>query len=131
MYKYLNLHPKRLLVEDCVKRAIALAANMDYRIVQRELNRYKRVTGAESYNSGYNPHRYIENVLKGEKLVFSAKEGERRMTGGEFCRQYPKGRYVLNMPGHFTACIDGVIYDTWDPSEKIVYTAYKITPATK
>ena len=29
-----------------------------------------------------------------------------------------------------TACVDGVIYDTWDCSEKCVYTAYQIVPVT-
>ena len=32
----------------------------------------------------------------------------------------------MNMAGHWRCCINGVIYDTWDCSEKCVYTAYKI-----
>lgn len=73
MYKYLNVHPKCKIAGDCVKRAITLAANMDYMTVQRELNRYKKVTGAKSFNSNYNPHKYVENVLHGVKLSFPAK----------------------------------------------------------
>ena len=42
VYKYFNAHPKGLSVEDCVKRAITVAAQMDYMEVQRELNRDKR-----------------------------------------------------------------------------------------
>ena len=49
MYKYLNVHPKGKIVRDCVKRAITLTANMDYMTVQRELNRYKKVTGAKKF----------------------------------------------------------------------------------
>ena len=30
------------------------------------------------------------------------------------------------MAGHWSCCVDGVIYDTWDCSEKCVYTAYKM-----
>lgn len=41
--------------------------------VQRQLNRYKKVTGASSYNTDYNPHKYVENILHGEKLSFPAK----------------------------------------------------------
>ena len=48
------------------------------------------------------------------------------MNGERFCIAYPKGRYILNMAGHWSSCIDGVIYDTWDCSEKCVYTAYKM-----
>ena len=130
MYKYFNAHPKGLSVEDCVKRAITLAAQMDYMEVQRELNRYKKVTGAKAFNSDYNPHKYVENVLHGVKLSFPAEKGKPRMNGQRFCESYKKGRYILNMAGHWSCCVDGVIYDTWDCSDKCVYTAYKIVPET-
>lgn len=125
-YQYLNMHPKGLKVEDCVKRSIALVAEMDYMEVQRELNRYKKITGAREYNTDYNPHKYCENVLKMKKLSFPAETGKCRMNGVLFCAMYPKGRYILNMAHHWTACVDGVIYDTWDCSEKCVYTAYEM-----
>lgn len=126
MYVYLNLNPKGKLTGDCVKRAISKAANMDYMEVSRELNRYKKVTGAKSFNSDYNPHKYVENVLKGEKLSFPAVKGQKRMNGERFCEAFPKGSYILNMAGHWSCCVGGIIYDTWDCSEKCVYTAYKI-----
>lgn len=130
MYQYLNVHPKGLIVGDCVKRAITLAAQMDYMEVQRELNRYKKVTGAQSFNSDYNPHKYVENVLHARKLSFPAERGKKRMTGEEFSRTHPTGRYILNMARHWSCCVDGIIYDTWDCSERCVYTAYQILPAT-
>jgi len=128
MYQFLNVHPKGLIVGDCVKRAITLAAQMDYMEVQRELNRYKKVTGAANFNSDYNPHKYVENVLHARKLSFPAQKGKPRMTAGEFSRTYPTGRYILNMAGHWSCCVDGVIYDTWDCSHKCVYTAYHVIP---
>lgn len=131
MYQFYNAHPKGLIVGDCVKRAITLAAQMDYMEVQRELNRYKKVTGAKSFNSDYNPHKYVENVLHGRKLSFPAKRGERRMTASKFSETHPHGRYILNMAGHWSCCVDGVIYDTWDCGEKCVYTAYQILPASE
>ena len=128
MYQFYNAHPKGLIVGDCVKRAITLAAQMDYMEVQRELNRYKKVTGARSFNSDYNPHKYVENVLHGRKLSFPAKRGERRMTAAKFSETHPVGRYILNMAGHWSCCVDGIIYDTWDCGDKCVYTAYQIIP---
>ena len=125
-FEYYNAHPKKLETTDCVKRAITLAAQMDYMEVKRELNRYKKVTGASSFNSDYNPHKYVENVLKGEKMSFPAVKGEPRMNGERFCAKYPKGRYILSMAGHWTCCIDGIIYDIWDCTQKCVYTAYKL-----
>ena len=95
--------------------------------VQRELNRYKKVTGAKSFNTDYNPHKYVENVLHGIKLSFPAEKGKPRMNGKRFCESYKKGRYILTMARHWSCCVDGVIYDTWDCSLKTVYTAYKIS----
>lgn len=131
MYQYYNAHPKGLSVGDCVKRAITVAAQMDYMEVQRELNRYKKVTGAKAFNSDYNPHKYVENVLHGIKLSFPAEKGKPRMNGQRFCESYKTGRYILNMAGHWSCCIDGVIYDTWDCSDKCVYTAYRIATQTE
>lgn len=126
MFRYYNAHPKGLIVSDCVKRAISRAANMDYMEVQRELNRYKKVTGAKTYNSDYNPHRYVKNILHGVKMSFPAIKGQKRMNGKTFSETYTKGSYILNMAGHWSCCVDGVIYDTWDCSSKCVYTAYKV-----
>lgn len=120
MYKYYNANPRGLSTDDCVKRAISVVTGMEYKNVQLELNRYKRVTGAESFNSDYNPHRYVEDVLKAKKITV------KKMTAGEFCRKYPTGRYILDMESHWSACVDGIIYDTWDCSKNVVNFAYEI-----
>lgn len=125
-YKFYNAHPKGLLVGDCVKRAITVTTQRDYMEVQRALNNYKKVTGASAYNADYNANRYVENVIKATKMSFPAVKGEPRMNGQRFCETHKHGRYILCMAKHWTCCIDGVIYDTWDCSEKCVYTAYSI-----
>lgn len=121
MYKYYNPHPKGLSVDDCVKRAIVVVTGMDYAVVQRELNEYKKVTGAKSFNSIKNLH-YVEDVLKATKVSFN-----KEMTAKEFCKKYPKGRYILDMDEHWSACVDGCIYDAWDCSQEKVNFAYEIT----
>lgn len=125
-YNFYNAHPEGKRVGDCVKRAIAKVTEMDYHQVQLELNRYKKVTGATSFNSDYNPHRYCEEVLHMKKLSFPAQKGVARMNGYSFAKSFPKGRYILNMAHHWTAYVDGVIYDTWDCRDKCVYTAYEL-----
>lgn len=127
MYEFLNLHPQGKLVGDCAKRAIAAVENRDYMEVQRELNRLKKETGCKSFNDDKNLKTYVAKHSY-YKLSFPAIKGESRMNGKRFCEAYPKGRYILNMAGHWTCCIDGIIYDTWDCSEKCVYTAWKYLP---
>ena len=128
MFEYYNPHPEGKLVKDCVKRAITKATGLDYEIVARQLNRYRKVTGAEKFNSNKNWKPYVEKELQAKKLSFPAIKGEPRMNGEKFAKYYNKGRYILRMAGHLSCCIDGVIYDTWDCSSKCVYTAYKLPP---
>lgn len=125
MYKFLNLHPKGKIVNDCVKRAIAGAENRDYMEVQRELNRLKKETHCDYFNDRKNITAYMQKHGY-MKLSFPAIKGESRMNGERFCQEYPKGRYILNMAGHLTCCVDGVIYDTWDCSQKCVYNVWKV-----
>ena len=125
MYKFLNLHPKRKIVRDCVKRAIAGAENRDYMEVQRELNCLKKETHCDCFNNRKNITAYMQKHGY-IKLSFPAVKGKPRMNGERFCQAYPKGRYILNMAGHLTCCVDGVIYDTWDCSQKCVYNAWKV-----
>ena len=95
--------------------------------VSRELNRLKKKeTGCKHFNDDKNWKTYVKK--KGyTKLSFPAVKGEPRMNGKRFCKTFPtKGRYILRVAGHLSCCIDGVIYDTWDCSEKCVYNAYKV-----
>ena len=121
MYKYYNPHPKGLSTDDCVKRAIVVVTGLDYSKVQRELNEYKTVTGAKSFNSVKNL-RYVEDILKAKKISLDVE-----MIVDEFCKKYPKGRYILDMDEHWSACVDGCIYDTWDCSDEKVNFAYEVT----
>lgn len=130
MYKYYNAHPKGMLVDDCVKRAICLTSRKDYNEVQRELNAYKKVTGAKKFYSDGNPRRYVEDVLGAERISFSGLVGFKRITAEQFCKMYPQGRYILSMAGHWSACINGNILDTWDCSDEYVNSAYAVTPVS-
>ena len=121
MYKYYNPHPKGLSTDDCVKRAIVVVTGLDYSKAQRNLNEHKAVTGAKSFNSIKNL-RYVEDVLKAKKIIFHSK-----LTAEEFSKKYPRGRFILDMDEHWSACVNGCIYDTWDSSKKTVNFAYEVT----
>ena len=118
MYRYYNPHPKGLLTDDCVKRAIVVVTGKSYEAVQRELNAYKKISGAETFNSAKNLC-YVEDRLGAEKII-----PEESLTAETFCREYPRGRYILAMEEHWSACVDGVIYDVWDCSGNLVNAVY-------
>ena len=125
MFSYLNLHPQQKKVRDCVKRAIAFVSDTPYEQIAKELNELKKEIKSKVFNDNKNWKEYVSR--KGwEKLSFPSEKGKVRMNGERFCQQFPKGTYLLRMAGHLTAVKDGVIYDTWDCSQKCVYTAWKI-----
>jgi len=96
-----------------------------YKDVALALNRHKKVTGAAKFNSNDNWRSYL--VAEGLTYIpFPAAAGEPRMNGERFSEQHPKGRFVLRMAKHLVACVDGVILDTWDCSQKCVYGAYRV-----
>ena len=43
-----------------------------------------------------------------------AEKGKKRMTVLEFAESHPKGQYVVSIANHETACVDGVILDSFN-----------------
>lgn len=125
-FEYCNVHPKGLRVGDCVKRAITKVTDKDYMEVQRELNRYKKKTGTSKFNNRDNWSPYLEEELGAIPIKMTPQKGQRRFDGHTFPEAFPKGRYIIQMAGHLTCCIDGVIYDTWDCRNKCIYKAWRV-----
>jgi len=123
MFKEFNAHPKGIKTGDCVVRAIATATKKDYLECRRELNQAKRELG----HSAYKDTKFLYDYLKDyPRLIFKPVKCEPRIKGSDFTELHPKGTYILKMEGHITACIDGVILDTWDCTYRSVYTAWEI-----
>lgn len=104
-------------VNDCVVRAVAIAGQLPYKQVYRQMNVY-----LYSYAHGRTarqavPRFIIEKFMKmlGWKYVPAKKYGEHYNMHLN-AKELPGGRIVADMDGHVSAVIDGVIHDTWDPS---------------
>ena len=127
MIKYYNPHPQGKNVADCVKRAITCASCQPYDVVSRALNRYKKISEADTYNNWHiNVVPFMNKFFLASKMSFPARKGQCRMTGSDFCQEHDSGIYVLQMANHVACVKDGVLYDSWDSSDKCVYTAYCI-----
>jgi hypothetical protein len=127
MFKYYNAHPRKLSVTDCTKRSISLTTGIPYQAVAKGLNDYKKVTGVKLFYNNPNPQGYMENVLGFSRRLIDKKPDGSRITVVEFANSHPCGRYVLSISGHWTACIDGIVYDTWDCTGKEALAYYEIT----
>ena len=60
------------------------------------------------------------------KHSFPAERGKPRMNTERFLEKFNKGRFILNQAGHFSAVVDGVSEDTFETTERCVYTAWEI-----
>lgn len=118
--------PKGAPKEDCQVRALTTARGIPYYeawkllyLVQGELRRCAFAL-VESLTAN-DPRFGVKRVLR-----FPAVKGKSRMTGAEFCKRHPKGRFILRMSHHVAAVKDGVLYDTFDSSAKCLYTAWEV-----
>lgn len=120
MYCFYNANPLGRRVNDCTVRAISLATKEDWDKTYRELSEYaqKLATMPDDviYIDGYLDRRF-------QKIYEKSKNN---ITVEQFVKEHPFGIYLITMRGHITCCIDGCIYDTFNPKDRIVWDAYKI-----
>ena len=117
MFQYYNNNPRNRHIDDCTLRAISLLTNKSWHDVYDELS-----TLANNDSLMMDSVVFIEDYLDDRYL----RECHYSKTIGEFAKEYPRGKYAVTMNGHITAIIDGIIYDTFDPSNRIMRCAWKI-----
>lgn len=124
IFEYTNPHPKELKTGDCVVRAITLAFNADYIETRKSLNEHKRFIGAESYKE----KRFINDYLEPyERLLIPVLKGVPRMKARTFIEKFGnEGTFIIRMAGHLACIKNGKLLDTWDSSNKAIYTAWRI-----
>ena len=111
-----NPNPVGRRVDDCSIRAIAKALGMDWE------SAYALVT-SYGFNMGDMPH---SNSVWGAVLRSNGfyrgtipNECPDCYTAEDFCRDNPKGTFVLGFGNHVATVVDGNLYDTWDSSNEV------------
>lgn len=115
-YSYYNPNPIKNNTRDCAIRAVAKALDVDWE------NAFARIS-AMAYGMG---ETMDSNAVWGAVL---RQNGFYRdvipntcpycYTISNFCKDHPKGIFVLATGDHAVTVVDGVIYDTWNTSELI------------
>jgi hypothetical protein len=110
---------------DCVTRAITLATGIPYKEVYEAINQLARAERKGSRKSGvssarngvyrFTYERYLKSL--GWRWTPTMKVGQGCKTHLR-AEELPAGRLVVIVSRHLTAVIDGVIYDTHDPSRE-------------
>ena len=123
-YAYFNANPQKLKTGDCVIRALAVAFDRTWYAMYDELcKRARDMATIPNDKKCWNAYlteascQPIQVIRKGKHLW---KDGH------DFAVKHKKGRYVLQMANHLSVAVDGVIYDIWDCSDRMVYKAWLV-----
>lgn len=115
MYRRYNANPSGKRVGDCTVRAIALALNRPWEEVYTDL----AVEGLRRHDMPSANHvwgTYLrENCFRREALPNTCPDC---YTIHDFCRDHPKGIYVLALQSHVVCVRNGDHYDTWDSGDE-------------
>ena len=117
MYKYYNSNPRNLHIEDCTTRALSTVLGIPWSDAYDILSKSARnmgmmmdsVKAVEIFLD-----RWFDRVHVTEKTV------------KEFIENHPRGRFLITMPNHITALVNGINYDTFDPGNKHIWSAWII-----
>ena len=123
MYVHFNNNPTGKNVGDCAVRAVSKALGVDWETAYLMIvkNGYEMgdmpssnsVWGAVLRQNGF----YRQSIPNTCPDCYTAED---------FCRDNPRGVYVLGFGNHVATVIDGKLYDSWQSSNEIPqYVWYK------
>lgn len=120
MYKYYNANPLGRHVNDCSVRAISLATGKSWDETYMELAHYGREQGIT-----FSEVEFIDEYLSNQYPEYVARyEGIRTLQ--DFLNLKLCGNWLITMAGHITCVKDGVCYDTFDPSDRVIWSIYRV-----
>ena len=111
-----NPNPVGRKVGDCAVRAVSKALNLDWETAYLLIAAYglrmgdmlssDSVWGAVLRDSGF----YRAAIPNTCPDCYTVRD---------FCRDHPRGVYVLGFGGHVATVVDGDLYDAWDSSKEL------------
>ena len=115
MFKYYNENPLKRYTSDCVIRSISCATHRSLDDV------YDELSDLAQYNGTLFDQRdfvlwYLDSNY--ERVTFLPK------TVGELAREYPNNIILCTVRGHICCVKFETIYDTFDPSDRLVEYAW-------
>lgn len=123
MWIEFNPSPTGRRVGDCAVRAVAKALDVDW-------EKSYMMLAANGFGMGDMPSSdsVWGSVLRQHGFYREAIPNTCPdcYTARDFCKDNPKGVYVLGFGGHVATVVDGDLYDSWDSSDEIpIYVWYR------
>lgn len=114
MYKMLNMNPEGRRTTDCVIRAIATVLGTDWDTIYDEIY----AEGKRHHDMMDANHIWIRWLERnGFRLYTIPSPCPGCYTVRDFCRDHPRGTFVLGTGDHAIAVIDGDWYDAFDSGD--------------
>ena len=115
-FSYFNPNPAGLKVGDCTVRAIAKGTGKSWGEVYIGLCLQGLIMGAlPSANSVWSAYLQQQGFTR-DVIPNTCPDC---YTVADFCREHPRGVYVLGIGDHVVCAVDGDWYDAWDSSAEI------------
>lgn len=119
MYVSYNANPDGNRVGDCTIRAISKALNQSWEttyagVAVEGMRLFNMPSANEVWGAYLKSKGFVRNIVPNEcPDCYSV---------ADFCRDNPKGTYILALSGHVVTAIDGKYYDTFDSGgEAVIY----------
>ena len=117
MYKFYNANSHGNFVNDCVVRAISLVECKRWADTHKELSNLAQQQGILLDDVEF-VERYLDD--KYQRIKHKSK------FIGELCEEFPDKRLLVTMNGHITAIINGILYDTFDCRDRIIWDVWEV-----
>ena len=111
MWQYINLNPRNKCVGDCTVRAISTATDNGWMETYLDLCLFGLLM-ADMPSANSVTTAYLRN--KGFHRRTIPDDCPDCYTIEDFCKDHPKGTFVIGTGSHLTTVIDGCLWDSWD-----------------
>ena len=115
VWRYVNLNPKGKSVGDCTVRAIAIATKKAWVDTYLDLCLMGMVMADMPSSNSVTAAYLKKNGFRRRTIPDDCPDC---YTIADFCKDHPKGTYIIGTGSHLTTVIDGDLWDSWDSSNE-------------
>lgn len=115
MWQYINLNPRKKSVGDCTIRAIGIATDSNWYDVYLDLCLFGMLMCDMPSSNAVTTAYLKKNGFRRRTISDDCPD---YYTIADFCKDHPKGTYIIGTGSHLTTVIDGDLWDSWDSSNE-------------